>query len=386
MKIAIFHNLPTGGAKRSLYEWAKRLSSNNTLDLYGYSSSSESYLDIRSFCKKTNYYWNNPIKSTGFNIFSKFFLFIKLLTLSKKIAADIDSNAYDIVFIHHDIYVQSPLVLMFLQSKTVYYCQEPFRRVYEKQEFNYVSIGATLGWLLLKFTDQILKALDNAAIKSANVVLANSNYSAKKIYEAYKISPEVVYLGVDTNQFYFMPEIKKENMVLSVGRLDYSKGHDFAILSLSLINENIRPTLRIMCDSRDSDYKSYLLDLAKKNNVSIIIETIPEDDLCKVYNQSLFLISAQRNEPLGLVALESMSCSVPVIGVAEGGINETIINNNTGFLVERNKEHFAQKIEQLLLDGELRKVLGVGGLKHIKSKWSWDISTTKINEKFREIH
>jgi len=385
MKIAIFHNLPSGGAKRSLYEWVKRLSLKNKIDLYGYSSDSERYLDIRGFCNEVNYFWDKPIQSTNYNIFSKIYLFIKLLILSKKIANTIDSNGYDVVFVHHDRYIQSPLVMVFLKSKSVYYCQEPFRRAYEKQKLTRSSLKVFFREILIKFTDQPLKFLDRLAIKSADNVLANSYYSASTIYDAYKLSPDVVYLGVNTDQFYFMPEVKKLNMVLSVGRLHESKGHDFAILALSLVREDIRPILRIMCDSRSSEYKNYLLDLAQDNKVSIVIETIPESEICKVYNQSLLLISAQKNEPLGLVALESMSCGVPVIGVLEGGVQETIINNSTGFLVKRDKELFSKKIEQLLLDRELRNFLGSSGLKHTKSKWSWDKSAAQINKKLKEM-
>lgn len=36
-----------------------------------------------------------------------------------------------------------------------------------------------------------------------------------------------------------------------------------------------------------------------------------------------------KNEDFGMVALESMSCGVPVIGVDEGGIRETVINEKT---------------------------------------------------------
>ena len=89
MKIAVFHNLPSGGAKRALYEWVKRLSVSNTIDLYGYSSQSERYLDIRSFCRDVHYYWDRHIESTGYNIFSKIYLFIKLFLSTKRIAADI---------------------------------------------------------------------------------------------------------------------------------------------------------------------------------------------------------------------------------------------------------------------------------------------------------
>jgi glycosyltransferase involved in cell wall biosynthesis len=53
-----------------------------------------------------------------------------------------------------------------------------------------------------------------------------------------------------------------------------------------------------------------------------------------------------------MVALESMSCGVPVIGVDEGGIRETVIHNKTGLLIspEAPKEELIQAVQKLDLE------------------------------------
>ena len=52
MKIAVFHNLPAGGAKRALYEELKFLSKNNYIDLFQYSSTSEKIFNLKPFVEK----------------------------------------------------------------------------------------------------------------------------------------------------------------------------------------------------------------------------------------------------------------------------------------------------------------------------------------------
>ncbi|MBU0998064.1 glycosyltransferase family 1 protein, partial [Patescibacteria group bacterium] len=52
MKIAVFHNLPAGGAKRALYEELKFLSKNNYIDLFQYSSTSEKIFNLKPFVRK----------------------------------------------------------------------------------------------------------------------------------------------------------------------------------------------------------------------------------------------------------------------------------------------------------------------------------------------
>ena len=50
MKIALFHNLPPGGAKRVVYEITKRLSTNNNqIDLYIYDTKAEDFLNLSEY-------------------------------------------------------------------------------------------------------------------------------------------------------------------------------------------------------------------------------------------------------------------------------------------------------------------------------------------------
>lgn len=44
-------------------------------------------------------------------------------------------------------------------------------------------------------------------------------------------------------------------------------------------------------------------------------------------------ICVSKNEDFGMVAIESMSCGVPVIAVDEGGYRETMVAGETGYLI-----------------------------------------------------
>src|SRR4030042_462553 len=125
MKIAIYHNLPSGGAKRALYEYVVRLKNKHEFDLYNLSTSNEDFLDLRPHVKNVFTYGLKfkyiPLITKGYNIL------ITLKSLEKKIAEDIDSRNYDLVFVHHCQFIQSPFVLRYLQTPTLYYCQEPRR-------------------------------------------------------------------------------------------------------------------------------------------------------------------------------------------------------------------------------------------------------------------
>ncbi|MDI6707970.1 MAG: glycosyltransferase [Candidatus Thermoplasmatota archaeon] len=62
----------------------------------------------------------------------------------------------------------------------------------------------------------------------------------------YKKSVFKVYLGVDTEIFRENNQIKRRNVVLSIGPLRFVKSHDFVIKALGLLPADERPTLVIV--------------------------------------------------------------------------------------------------------------------------------------------
>ena len=62
--------------------------------------------------------------------------------VSKSMASKIDKNNYDFVFVHHNKdYVQSPFILKYLKTRTVYFCAEPMRVFYDASMFRALKIN-----------------------------------------------------------------------------------------------------------------------------------------------------------------------------------------------------------------------------------------------------
>ncbi|MGH7457701.1 MAG: glycosyltransferase [Longimicrobiaceae bacterium] len=87
---------------------------------------------------------------------------------------------------------------------------------------------------------------------------------------------------------------------------------------------------------------------------------------------------APYNKPFGFVPLEAMACGRPVLGVREGGIPETVVEGKTGFLAERDPEHFAYRLIELLREPE--KTAGVSRLaaEIVQERWSWEASIHEL--------
>ena len=232
MRIAVFHNLPSGGAKRVLLEQVKRLSKRHEIDLYYFNISEGKMFSLESFCRKTyKYSIIDSQKYGSLKPFIKYIQLMQIILLSKKIAQKIDSKNYNLVFLHPCQITQAPIILKYIKTKTVYYAHEPLREVYERFPEKNVTFKERTNRIILFFYKQIRKYLDRISIKKADLILCNSKFTQKNLHKIYDVKASVVYPGIDIQKFAPIIHIKI-NAVLSVGRLNIAKGHEFIIESL----------------------------------------------------------------------------------------------------------------------------------------------------------
>ncbi|MCG7597655.1 glycosyltransferase [Mycobacterium sp. PSTR-4-N] len=77
-------------------------------------------------------------------------------------------------------------------------------------------------------------------------------------------------------------------------------------------------------------------------------------------------------EPFGIVPLEAMSCGVPVVASAVGGMLDTVVDDVTGRLVPpRDAQRCADAINPILADAGLRAALGRAGRARVEERYSW---------------
>lgn len=408
MKIACFQNLPACGAKRALYNFALELHhKGHKIDFYTFDAFSDKHMNIADFADQafiyplikfrkvfniTPYflgiYWNAFRKSWYFNYLNKQY---------QKIAKDIDSRGYDLVFVHNCYYTQAPFLLRHLKTASVYYAHEPLRSIYDpvvvnlnnQSEKNPMSFlkrilsGLSRSGMMLE--KKILKDADRKNFLSADHVLTNSFFTKDCLLKAYGVKSEVCYPGVDLNAFKPL-NIPKQNYVITVGGVEALKQHDFVIRSLARIPEIKRPHLVIVGPWSVETYVEQITELAERLKVKFAIKKLVTDaDLLKIYNEAQMLIYPPLMEPLGLVPLEAMACKTPVIGVKEGGIKETVIDGETGFLINRDEDECAQAILKILDDKATAERMAVQAREYVNRKWNWAKCTERLEEVFKSL-
>ena len=396
MKVAIYHNLPGGGAKRALFEMARRLAESHDLDVFTLSSAEHDFCDLRPFCNRHEIIPFQPLPLAQrpwgrLNQGIRAVDLLRLRALQKQLADHIDAAGYDVVFAHHCRFSQAPSILQFLETPAVYYCQEPPRLVYEPtvaRPYAALSKAQRFGNLFDPFPDlyrQTLRRQDRASVLAASVVLVNSAFSRESLYRVYGILAHICYLGVDTERFRPL-SLPKSDYVLSVGALSPLKGFDFLLQSLAEIASERRPPLRLVSNAEDTTEKAYLENLADRLGVQVEFYTrIQDRELVELYNQAMLTVYSPVMEPCGFVPLESMACGTPVVGVHEGGVRETIIDGLTGRLAGRDPQCFARVLESLIADPDLRLRLGQRAREHVVGQWSWERSAREVEGALEEV-
>lgn len=396
MRIAIYHNLPSGGGKRALFEMTKRLTQRHEVDVYTLSCAEHDFCDLRPYCRKHLVFpfHSSPLVRRPFGRLNQGIRTVDLLRLraqQQALAARIDAQQYDLVFAHVCQFGQSPALIRFLQTTAVYYCHEPPRLVTEPTEvrpYSQLNAAQHVGNLfdpLPSIYRNVLLHLDNSNVASASLVLANSLYSRETLYRVYGLFSRVSRLGLDTD--HFRPKhLARERRALSVGALTPKKGFDFLIKSLALIDKKLRLPLTIVSNYADPREQAYIEDLARRFGVVVDIRVrIPEQELVDLYNSSLVTVYAPIMEPFGFVPLESMACGTAVIGVAEGGLRETIRHGETGLLVDRDPAQFASALIALLEKRDYLEMLGAQGRQDVEANWSWDRSIYELENHFQYV-
>lgn len=394
MKIAVFHNLPSGGAKRALYNHVNYLVKHHEVDVFVPSTANEDYLPLKNIADDIKIF---PVKNTRIGIllsslkyyFHDQISLIDLEKTQKQMAHNINNGDYDIVFCEQDQFIVSPFILKYLKKPTIYYCQQPinFRNEIIKILFETAGIKYknVIGNIHLKLYGSRMVNFDREYMGYSRYTLANSYFSRELILRSYGINSFVSHLGLDTTLFKQI-DVPKENFVLSVGQCLPEKGFDFIIKSLSEIDQSQRPEFIIVSDQGNDLWRNYLKDLATRLGVKLTILTmINDNELVTLYNKAKLLVYAPYLEPFGLVPLEAMCCGTPIVAIREGGVRESLIHNKTGLLIERDEKLFAKAILDLISDDELAFKFAKNSKKIIKNYWTLNHSGERLLNHMKRV-
>ncbi|AKR43388.1 hypothetical protein ACJ67_08080 [Methylophilus sp. TWE2] len=159
----------------------------------------------------------------------------------------------------------------------------------------------------------------------------------------------------------------EDDLVITLaGRLNKWKGQELLLEAASLIKQNNRISrLKFVIVGSAAPGLEFLPEQLKALANSLGIEkhvTFIEfvDDIWPIwFGTDIAVVPSTEPEPFGMVAIEAMAASLPVIAAAHGGLLDIVIHEETGLLFEpKNAQKLADTITTLTADKKLRKRMG----------------------------
>ena len=97
------------------------------------------------------------------------------------------------------------------------------------------------------------------------------------------------------------------------------------------------------------------------------------------------LPSTMSAESFGIVNLEAMACSVPIVASKVGGVPDVVKDEENGLLVQpRDSEELADAIIYLLKNEDVREKIGKNGRKKVEN-YSWEKIAEETEKVYNEV-
>jgi phosphatidylinositol alpha-1,6-mannosyltransferase len=239
--------------------------------------------------------------------------------------------------------------------------------------------------------------------KHAERLICNSHNSAnivKRLNYANDDKINVLHPGVDASLFVPLAEddgFKQQmgwqdrKVIITVGRLQERKGQDMMIRATALLKQQFPEILYAIIGRGDrlESLKALTAELGLKEHVQFLTE-VTDPQMIQCYQQCDVFILANRTigndiEGFGMVLVEAQACGKPVIAGDSGGTKETMLINESGFVIDcTDAQLISSTVTKLLAEPELSAQMGKIGRKHVESELDWQAHVQKASLLFNQ--
>ena len=201
---------------------------------------------------------------------------------------------------------------------------------------------------------------------------------------------EVVANAVDVSQYVASRGSAKASRptVLFIGQLIPRKGWDLAIKTVARLRQSI-PDIRLQMITHNTSEMVALQDLIRTHDLHTHVEIhtrVDEAQKVAMLSQAHVLLAPSRYEGFGIPPIEAMAAECPVVTTDCAAGNEVVQHEQTGLLVSYdNVQGFADAIQRLLSDPELRKRLIANGRIHVGETFHPKHIATKTLDAYQHI-
>lgn len=394
MRIGVWHNLPSGGGMRALHDQVDGLRRRgHEILVWSPDGSENGLLGLPSSVRQERWAVRRPPPRTNIGSWSEVSRFLSALEdHCRYVARRMEEERCDVLFIGVCRSTRTPPIARFSSIPSTIYLQEPYRPLYEAMPENPWRSPRLSPWRnpsawwddrsrLRAMRLQVAEEIRSA--KAFSRILVNSRFSRESVLRAYGLDSKVCYLGVDASRF-GEPVAPRDHLV-GIGAFAPEKNIELAIDAVATLPDP-RPELVWVGNVAYKGYVETLQRRAAEKGVRFSPRlALPESELVETIRTARCMVYAPRLEPFGYAPIEAGACGVPVVGIAEGGVRETVEDGVTGFLVDGGPCELGAALGRILADPELARRLGAAGRERALGRWSLEASIDRLEGDLEEL-
>jgi alpha-maltose-1-phosphate synthase len=259
--------------------------------------------------------------------------------------------------------------------------------------------------------------VERNAIERADAVIAVSAAMAEDVLRVYPAvaapKVKVVHNGIDTQEFFPDPSTEgplrlgidlSSPYALFVGRITRQKGITYLLQAARAFAPGVQVVFCVGAPDTpeiEREVSGQVAELAaQRPGVIWSEEMLPRPDLVQLMSHATVFVCPSIYEPFGLINVEAMSCGVPVVASAVGGIPEIVVEGGTGYLVPyvpsgdafgspadpaAFSAAIAERVNHLVASPDLARRMGAAGRHRALAEFTWAAVAAKTVDVYQEV-
>lgn len=254
-----------------------------------------------------------------------------------------------------------------------------------------------------KVKTELYKFIERKLAQKSTGIIAISDLQKNELVNTYKIASEnkvnVIPLGFDLQKFNQNLSEKRKIVrekfeigedqvaVAIIGRLAPIKNHSLFLETVDLLQKETEKKLVffIVGDGELRDEIAQKVAELSKKGVDIRMTSWIKD--INEFNAGMDIIClTSNNEGTPVSMIEAQASQVPIVSTNVGGVQNVMIDNETGFIVPKNNARiFADKLLVLIENEALRNEMGQKGWAFVKERFHFERLVMDMEHYYKEL-
>ncbi|MDP8567659.1 glycosyltransferase [Methylophilus aquaticus] len=295
---------------------------------------------------------------------------------------NLQPGEYDVVHIH------TPFIAHYAGVRIAKKLQVPVIETYHTFFEDYMH--HYLPWVPRSIAVHIARLVSKKQCQQVDTVVSPSA-QMRDVLQQYGVTTpvSVIPTGLDASRFvpgdgaafrqkYAIPS--QRPLLLYVGRVAYEKNIQFLLEMLHLVIQDHPEVLLVITGEGPAEAMLKKMSKEKRlqQHVMFLGYLDREIGLNAAYQAADIFVFASKSETQGLVLLEAMAQSTPVVAIAELGTASILVQEKGALIAKDEEVHFAEQVQTLLIDHKFRQRVGEQGRVYVEQTWASDVQAQKL--------